>query len=455
MVSIRPIRGPAALLALCLGTGCAGTPPERPLVTSALLAEVAAARTAPPRGSAMTLAEAAAVMRRNNPAIREARAAWTAASAVARVRTPPPNPEISLGPVLLAGAGVVSAPAAGLEAALSWAVPLGRTHVLQDHVNCVLREAAFARAAATERREYLALRHDFAMAALELEREAAWTALTESAESGAAVGRKLVDAGLASAIDVRLLDLGAERARADRQVAQGRAKEKRYALAERIGLAPDGVTAPDAALLPSLETNVPVIEAIHAAVSAQHPDLAVLRADYLVAEKQLRLEAARAIPGFGLGASYERELGVDRVGLPFSLEIPIFDRNQPAIARACARRDEIRAKYVAALHRILGATSTAFVRLETQRRHLAVMNAKVSPASAKTVDAARASLEAGSVDPLRVLEVLRAEREVAIEALAARIAVYEAWAGLEQAAGLPLMHWPTVVASAGADGEGN
>ena len=73
--------------------------------------------------------------------------------------------------------------------------------------------------------------------------------------------------------------------------------------------------------LPSLETNVPVIEEIHAAVATQHPDLAVLRADYIVAEKQLRLEAARAIPGFGLGASYERELGIDRVGLPFALVV--------------------------------------------------------------------------------------------------------------------------------------
>lgn len=464
MFRFRPFRGRAALpaLALCLCSCSTGASP-RPLDTRALVAEVRAVRTAAPRGSAMTLDEATAIMRRNNPAITEARAAWAATVTVANVRTPLPNPEIALGPVLLGGAGIMSAPAAGLEAAIAWAVPLARTHVLQDHVNCVLREAAFARAAAVERQEYLALRRDYTLSALELERVAAWEELTKSAEKGAAIARRLVDAGQATAVDVRLLDLGTERARADRLSAEGLANERRHALAARIGLAPDGVMAPSSGLLPALESNTPDIRQIQATVVSQHPDLAVLRAEYLVAEKQLRLEAGRAIPAFGLGASYERELGVDRVGLPFALEIPIFDRNQPGIARACARRDEIRARYVAALQRLLGATSTAHARLETQRQRLAVMNAKVRPASEKTVAAAKAGLDVGSVDPLRVLAVVRAQREVEVDALAARIAVYEAWADLEQAAGVPLLHWPTIVVSpanagvppAPAGGEGN
>ncbi len=457
MVRSCPPWGRAALCAvtLTLCSACSSAPPRKPLDCRALLDEVRTARSAAPLGSVMTLDEATAIMRRNNPAIQEARANWSVAARVASVRTPPPNPEIALGPVLLWGLGVASPPGAGVESALSWAIPLAQMHVLQDHVNAVLREAAFAEAAAIERGEYLSLRSDYMLAALELERVAAWDDINKASEDGAAIARRLVDAGQATAIDVRLLDLTVERTRAARLAARGRANERRTALAGRMGLSPSGVVAPSSVLVPALDANVPDLDAVKAAVVSQHPDLAVLRAQYLVAEKQLRLEAGRAIPGFGFRGSYERELGVDRVGLPFALEIPIFDRNQPGIARACAERDRIRTRYVAALQRLLSGVETAYARLQTERTRLDVMQAKVQPASQKTVEAARASLEVGSMDPLRVVEVLRAERDVALEAIDARIDVYEAWAGLEQAAGVPLLHWPTVVSSAPAGGEGN
>lgn len=439
----RPIGGTAlaAVLALVVAA-CTAAVPEQPLDPDALLVSVRRARESAPPENPLTLAQAVVRMRRHNPAIREARASWEAAEAVARVKTPYPNPTISLGPLLVGGTDILSNGMGGLRAGLGWAVELANPRALKDDINRVRADAARTRAAAVERETYLALRRDYAAAVLEGDRAAARTGLGEAARAAVAVGRRLAEAGQATGVDVRLLELDAERAHADAVSAAGASDARRHALAARIGLAEKHIRTPDAGALPALPADVPGLDELETAAVENDPRLAVVRAEYLVAEKELRLEVAEAMPDFDMGLDYENEAGNVTLGPPFGIELPLWDRNQPGIAAACAHRSKVRVRYSTALQRLLAGVAAARARLVAARSVHEALVARVQPASKRTLAAARASLDAGSIDALRYLEVLRAERQVAVDVLAARMAVYTAWSDLEDAAGVPLLQFP-------------
>jgi outer membrane protein TolC len=213
------------------------------------------------------------------------------------------------------------------------------------------------------------------------------------------------------------------------------------------------VALPGEEALPALPETVPALDTLEEAALVHHPRLAALRASYLVAEKELRLEVADALPDLEMGLDYDNEDGDRTLGLPLGIEIPLFDRNQQGIVSACARRDEIRVRYRAALQRLLSEVATAHARLEARRATRAVLTAAVEPASRRTLETARRGLEAGTLDVLHYLEVLRAERAAALESLDARIAEHEAWLELEQAAGVPLLTFPGQPAAPAAQEE--
>jgi len=433
---------PALAAGLALLSGCARAPsaPPRPLDPQASWQEAVATRAVPPvTGEPLTLARATAALRASNPEIREARARLEAARAVAAVRTPRANPTLTLGPLFLNGADVLSAGSWGLEAALGWVVPLSRERVLLDHVNAVRASETEAEAAATERKEYLALRGELLALALEARTEAAQGELALQAREAAIAARRLADAGRLSALDVSVMSLDAARAESDAMRAREDTLAARHHLARRLGRSVDVVPLPEPAALPELPETTPDLDRILALVPAQHPDLAVLRARFLVAEKELRLECARAAPDLVVGPSYEREDGANRFGFPFAIEVPIHDRNQPAIARALAERETIRARYLAAQERILGEVHAAWALLDSRRRRAETLRGVVLAEAQAAADLARRAEEAGEADALRVLEVQRARRGAAVDAERAALDLAEAWSALERAAGVPLL----------------
>ena len=439
-----PCRG--ALLCVAIAgslTACTRAPAARPLDASALLAAVRSER-APARteGRLLTLTDAAARLRATNPEVREARTVWTIADAVARTKTPPPNPTISLGPLLLGGSDVLSHATWGFELAMGWIVPIASPPRLADDLNRVRAGAAFARAAAVERAAYLELRGAYAGAILAAEGADVHGALADAARAAAKAGLLMAEAGQATAVDVRLLELDAERADATRLTAAAVAVHDLHDVAARIGLDATTVLLPTSDGLPPLPGEVPDLAELERGTMEGHPALDVLRAEYLVAEKELRLEAAAANPNIEIGAGLEREPPDSRIGLPLAFELPIFDRNQVGIARARAARDAVRERYRAELQRRLSAIATARADLEGKRAVLEALETRVRPAAARTLEAARDGLEVGSIDALRYLEAVRAERSAAVDIVDARRAVYEAWSLLEQAAGIPLLGFP-------------
>lgn len=414
----------------------------RPIDVDTVLARVRAERSACPDGT-LDLRGAASLMRQHNPEIRKARADAAAARRFAATPTPYPNPSVEVGPLLLGGGDVLSAATWGLEAALGWTVLLTDTPALTNDLNRVRADAALTEAAATEREQYLGLRGEFAEVLLQEDLRGAREDLAAAARTSTEIAQNAVDAGEATALDVQLLGLEAAEIEAELLETEEDLALARGRLGARTGATVCASrTAPAATELAPLPDEVPPLHRLQETVIRHHPRLAALRAAYAVVEKELRLEVAKAWPPLGIGASYEYE-DIHKFGLPLSIEVPLFDRNQPGIADACARRDALRQRFDAEVNRIFAEVEIARAQLEVRRRQMNLRASQLEPSSRTQQLAESVLQQTGTLDMLRYLEVLRATRRATVSYLAARLGVYEAWARLEQACGAPLLVFAT------------
>jgi outer membrane protein, heavy metal efflux system len=123
-------------------------------------------------------------------------------------------------------------------------------------------------------------------------------------------------------------------------------------------------------------------------------------AQYRAAQAALQLEIARQHPNFSLGPGYQFEEKDNFFTLPFSMVLPVFNRNQGPIAEAEARRKEAAARFlavqanaIAQSEEALAGYRSAFSELEEARKTLGQMQNVQEPA-------ARAAMRAGEEDGL-------------------------------------------------------
>jgi len=437
-------RIPFIWLAVC---GCT-TYEEKPLRTSEVLDHVRRARLleATPGGNPMgtlTFPRAALLLREHGPALAHARAEYRTAMALAGVDTPLSNPGIDVGPAFGFGPDVLTRHVQPYGS-LSIAIPLSARLARQNDVNRIAAEVARVELAVRHREEYLALRRLFIRQALAKRRLVVADEAGKLARDGAELGKRLVDAGLGTALDVAQLELEAARAEGagfDARLAQAETAGD-MALLTGVSAAALGLIAEGA--LPDTVSPLPSADDLAALLVANHPALARLRSRYDEAETQLRLEISKQHPDLRFGLSGDSEVGESKyvIGLTLGIDIPIFDRNQQAVALTLERREEVRTKYEAACGEALARVERERARLEILMGGWELRKGKVLTLARSQLDLAKKGLEAGAIDAIQALMAERSYREAAMEALEAEQAVREAWTDLEEAVGRPLYELP-------------
>ena len=388
----------------------------------------------------LTLSRAAQWLRERGPGVQEAIARYRTAVAKAGVSTPWPNPGIYAGPEFGFGREdpmnqVV--PFGGLTLTIPISGRLGR----QDDVNAALAGAARAEALATFRELYLDLRAVYVRLAVAEKRASVRESVLEAARASLTVVNDLVVAGGATALDVSLFQL--EHARERSRVLGARLDRVNAAFdmsalvairASRLGVLPEQA-------LPELPAQVPGAEDLRDLIVNEHPRLFRIRAEYEVAERQLHLEVVRQYPDLVFGPSIGGETGERGtiLGLSLGIELPIFDRNQQAIAQARKRREEVRTRYESEAHRVLNAVERARETTVLASAQYRVLRDEVLPAAETNVRIAEQSLAAGAAGALQLIDAERSLRQVQVEVLEAQLAQHLAWSGLETAVGLPLV----------------
>jgi cobalt-zinc-cadmium efflux system outer membrane protein len=399
-------------------------------------------QTAPP--VPFTFVRGVELTKTHSPTLKEVRAEYETAQALSLVKTPFPNPAFEAGPQYGFGPKVSHLYRLQPFGSLSFAIPTGQRLKRQDELNFALAGLACVETQARHRELYMELRKDFTRLALGKQRIAKRNQLIESAAKSTVLSKKLIEAGVSTELDTGLLELEQYKLKAEVLTAQTDLIGVEGELSQLIGVSTDQLTGQPEDDLPKLPDAVPPLAELQRMLVNNHPELARLRAKYEVAERQLHLELAKQYPDFKLGTTYDHERGEQKttIGLGLGIDIPLFDRNQQAIATAKQKREQIRTKYEAAANRSLAVVERAYRTYQLSSERLKLLNTLVLPRANKNIELARKALETGQSDTLRFLETERGQRTVLLDALEAELSVRSAWIEIEQAVGYPLTTFP-------------
>ncbi|MEQ8819893.1 MAG: TolC family protein [Sumerlaeia bacterium] len=366
----------------------------------------------------LTLEEAELLALYLNPRLRSARRDAQVLSASARYANLWQDPEIGADALRILE-DVEESWIAG--ASLSFTIPIsGRLSVAKDQSKAEAR-AAIVEAWTEEQQVLLELRQTWAE----------WEAATETLS----VNRSLYG-------DLqRLVELTNRREELGELIA---AEAVAFRLAEaRLRLAIEQIEAEKAqarlrvidllGLLPGADVALVPDEA-HAPASADGPDVVYQRspqvllaaARYHAAEERLRLEVRKQYPDINLGPLYGYEEGMSRLGLGFSIPIPILNANRQGIAEADAAREAARAEWEQAVQEALSAKAQAEAALAAAQQRVATLEETIVPLAAQQIDQARQLAELGELNTLLILEALQAEREAELDLIDAQADVQTA-----------------------------
>ena len=404
------MRIPAVLAIVCLAS-CQSYQ-EHPLLEEEMLRQ-SSLDTAPiaakADGAELPYADFENLVITRSPELRQLRALANEAAAVAAVPTPFPNPTLSTGVAAGFDTEGVGRRSAGLIG-INWDIPLdGRRGLLDDlHRTAALRAEVAVLARAEElkidSREAVALAHQSEKKLQLLDAIAA-----DSAQAAGLI-KRLSQKGVGNTLDAALFETAA---RQD-ALAAARCRQEAAAARSRLGAlaAQPLISAIQAPATPAQGED----KDAHARILKRHPAIARHRAAFVEAEARLRLEIRKQYPTLQLGSAFGGEPGSDmkRLDLTLGVSLPIFDRNQPAIAAAAAARESRRQDFQAALDAALAALAG---RQEECRAAAFACDeaAELATAAEAALKLARSGFEAGAVDHLRLLEAGRALRQARLQ----------------------------------------
>ncbi len=401
----RRLRGGTALVLLLATAGCAG-PPAEPLTAASVdaalappdltqirapiraqirvRAPVAVHPLLPPipfdERDGLSADEAAIVAVVANPALRAARDRRGIAAAELLRAGILPNPELSASVGWPVGSGTgdtITGFDLGLDWNLSALIARGaRLDAAREHAHAVDLDVAWQEWQVAEGAKLHLQRLALAERRLEAARQAA-SAARETVEAT----RRAVALGVRTGpdLDAARLALDAARSRvAEEHTARVR---ERIALDRALGL-PAALDEEhpvevergfDARLTVLRSRPLPPVDDLVSELADRRLDLAALRAGYASQDATQRAAVRSRFPRIGIGLDAGRDPeGVETAGGGVRIELPLFDRNQGAIAVARATRQELFDDYAARLADARAEVVRIVAEIDGVRRRLAV-----------------------------------------------------------------------------------
>ena len=185
-------------------------------------------------------------------------------------------------------------------------------------------------------------------------------------------------------------------------------------------------------LLPGVAIRVPSVElhAAHALPSrapapldlVRHPKVREAAARLAGGEAALEAEIRRQYPYLKLGPAYEREEGLDRLGLVAGVTLPLWNRNRKGIAEAEGARDAARLDAIEVWRDLVREASAARAQLANLLDH--------PPAPGSDREQAEKLADAGELGPLDYLAVREELCDLDLEEAAWRAEVCGAYEAL-------------------------
>jgi cobalt-zinc-cadmium efflux system outer membrane protein len=168
------------------------------------------------------------------------------------------------------------------------------------------------------------------------------------------------------------------------------------------------------------------------------PDLLHQRLVQQVSDASLQLEKAESVPDLTVGAGYKSDFGFNSFFLGLELPLPIFDRREGAVAEKAAevRREMNLGSWKEMTVRV--EVKRAFETFETLQRACENLSPELFKNLTRIIAVTELSYEEGEATILEYLDVLRTQRDAAVNYSRLLQELQLAFLELEAATGTPL-----------------
>jgi outer membrane protein TolC len=189
--------------------------------------------------------------------------------------------------------------------------------------------------------------------------------------------------------------------------------------------------------------NPPSKQSLLEGLEERRLDLLALKRGYESEDATLRAAILAQFPKIGLGFNGARDTSnVKTLGFGVSIDIPLFDRNQGAIATEQATRQKLFDEYAQRVFEARWDVATAIDDIRATNGLIAAIEASL-PALQKFAQTFGDALEKGNADVLSYRTAQSALAQKQIEVIKLRQQLIENWIALEIAAGQYLPIEPT------------
>jgi len=230
--------------------------------------------------------------------------------------------------------------------------------------------------------------------------------LEQLAGQGVDAMRAQVGAGAAPGVEVSRARVTLARSDVARRRAERELEAAARALATTWGEA--GLGTRELAGDLSLPASLPSLAAVEDS-AAEGPDVARWASELEERRAAVALEEAGRVPDVTVGAAgrHFSDNGDNALVFDLSVPLPVFDRNQGAVAEARHRLEKAHAEREAAVLAARGAVASAYAELAAAHEEAARLRDDVIPEARRAFDGARAAYRQGA---FRVVDVLDAQR---------------------------------------------
>jgi outer membrane protein TolC len=151
-----------------------------------------------------------------------------------------------------------------------------------------------------------------------------------------------------------------------------------------------------------------------------NPELALMQAEYEIAEHAVELESRKQVPDVSVGVEYERAAGEKSVVVGPAFKVPIWNMNRQGLMEARAARKAAKAEFEALYEELTSRLARADIRLRRAAAQRENLEDNVAPLVETQVQEIHALAELGELDALLLLEVITRAHETGIGILEAR-----------------------------------
>ncbi|HEY7320169.1 MAG TPA: TolC family protein [Candidatus Binatia bacterium] len=241
------------------------------------------------------------------------------------------------------------------------------------------------------------------------------------------------DLGFVTVVDLAAAQAALQRVHSTVLSTEQQREHERLALNQSLGLPAKEIIPLEQKIVPPELNPLPSIETLTTGLEGQRLDLLALKSGYESEEQRLRAAILNQFPKINIGFAQARDNSdVVSTGFGITIDLPLFDRNQGAIAVENATRTKLFDEYVARLFEARGDIARIIANMASLQGQIEAAENSI-PILQNVVDSYHTALLQGNADVLtyynaraelitRRLELLDLKRQLADMDIALEIA---------------------------------